>query len=559
MKFTNIFLFSALLPGLCQAQLPSLLSSSPARNSLAGSRSGPISLTFSSPVSNPAAIRITTNKVTGQRSGTFSGGGTAQLSFQPAQPFAPGERVSITVPATVSSPAQVVEFAAAAGRGTAAFGAPVTIATPPSVLPKIVVAGDVDQDGDLDLLVGEYATTHVCLNDGTGGFTTQSTPVSAAREPADLRLADFNGDGFLDLLSSGTNTNGVWLSLGTGRGTFLTRTLLFYTTFSAQLITGDFNADGYLDAVAAEALSTGAEISFLPGSATGLSTIAYTIFLPTEARDLGAADMDEDGDLDLLMVRDETVGVYLNNGSGRFTAGAASAINANSAEITVGDFTGDGHADVVCSSAQGTDVSLVPGTGRGGLGTMQSISVQSRTYKVDSGDMDGDADLDLLITNDRGITQILLNDGHGKFAASKSTLIGFEPFSMAAAADLNGDGTLDIYTGNEVSNPAMPHGIDIFFNQAMSITATTSGASPVEIAAFPNPAHQQTTLILPPGSQPVRVEIRDPLGRLVQLLPTQQPTSAHEVVISLVGLEAGVYVITIQNASFRGVRRITVI
>lgn len=557
--FANLISWLILVPRISEAQLPSLVSSTPARNSLTGTRTGPISLTFSRPVTSPADIRITSNQVVGRRPGTFSGSGTTQVSFQPTQPFFPGERVSVTVPAAVSNPAQVVEFLAAAGRGAAVFGAPVTVATPPSVLPKIVVAGDVDQDGDLDLIVGEFATTHVCLNDGTGIFTTQSTPVSAAREPSDLRLADFNGDGYLDLLSSGSDTNGVWLSLGTGRGTFLNRTLLFYTTFTAQLAIGDFNADGYLDVMAVEPLGTLAELSFLPGSANGLSAIAYTTLLSAEARDLGAADMDGDGDLDLVAVRDATVGVYLNDGSGRFTAGAVSTINTGSAELTIGDFTGDGYADVVCSSGQGTNVSLVAGTGTGGLGTMQSISVQSRTYKVNSGDMDGDADLDLIITNDRGITQILLNSGRGQFAPAKATLIGFEPFSMAAAADLNGDGALDIYTGNEVSNPAMPHGIDVFFNTLTPITATTNGIKLAVIEAFPNPAHQQTTLVLPAGTQPVHLEIHDLMGRLVQSLSAQQPNNINQLPVNLTGLTPGMYSITIRNSNYRGIRWITII
>lgn len=556
--FTLLVVFVA-LPSLCYAQLPTLSGSLPARNSSAGSRTGPVKLTFTKPVANPAAIRLSTNLFAGQRAGTFNGGGTSQLSFQPTQPFAPGEHVSISVPATVSSPPQVIEFLAAAGRGTAVFSAPVTINTPPSVLPKIVTAGDLDQDGDIDLVVGEFATTHICLNDGAGNFTTQPTAVSAATQPVDLRLADFNGDGFLDLLSIGTNANGIWLSLGTGRGTFLGRTQLLDTSFTAQVITGDFNADGFPDALVGEPAGTGTTLSFLAGSGNGLTTPAYTTQLLAQARDLGVADMDEDGDLDMLLLTDANVGVYLNDGNGRLTIGPTRTVNPIAFELTVGDFTSDGHADVVCSSYQGANVSLVPGSGTGSWAALQSVPVLSRTYHVTSGDMDGDADLDLLITNDRGITQVLLNNARGQFAPATAILIGFEPFSMAAAADLNGDGALDIYTGNDVSNPSMPHGIDIFLNQAAVVTATTSGIKLVAIGAFPNPSHDQVTLLLPAGAEPVQVELHDALGRLLRTFPTQRPTATGELPISLVDLEAGIYLIELHTATYRSVRRITII
>lgn len=557
-KITLLGVGLGLLPLLGWAQLPTLQQSSPARNSPAGSRSGPITLSFSGPVADPARIRVATTQLPRQGAGTFSGAGTRQLSFLPAQAFAPGESVSVTVPASVSSPAQVVEFLAAAGRGTATFSAPLTISTPPSVLPKIVVAGDLDRDGDLDLVVGEFATTHVCLNDGTGQFTTQAAPVSAAPQPVDLHLADFNNDGRLDLLSSGTFGNGVWLSLGTGQGTFAPGTQLLPTAYSAQLITGDFNADGYPDAVVTEAAGTGALLSFLPGSADGLRAPAYTRPVVLSVQDVGAADMNEDGALDLLVVAGSTLGVYLNDGTGQFTAGVTRTINPICFELAVGDFTGDGHADVLCSSYQGANISLVPGTGTGGLGALQNVAVLSRTYHVNFGDMDGDGDLDLLINIDRGIVQVLLNDGRGQFAAATSVLIGLEPFSMAAAADLNGDGALDIYTGNDTSNPGMPHGIDVFFNHLPLVTATRPASSRLVLEAFPNPAHEQVTLRLPVGNEPVAVELRDVLGRLVRALPAQLPAGNGEVTLSLVGLPSGVYLLRALGSTYQGACQLAV-
>ncbi|WP_460502218.1 Ig-like domain-containing domain, partial [Hymenobacter agri] len=95
-------LLTALYPALSLAQTPTLLRTVPARHSLAGSRTAPVQLTFSQAVALPAAVRVNANMRQGQRTGSFSGAGTAQIAFQPAQPFAPGESVSVTVPASVS-------------------------------------------------------------------------------------------------------------------------------------------------------------------------------------------------------------------------------------------------------------------------------------------------------------------------------------------------------------------------------------------------------------------------------------------------------------------------
>ena len=546
----------ALTPFLCQAQAPALLSTIPARHSLTGSTTEPITLFFSQPVVNPIGIQINSEQVQGKRTGTFRGAGTRQIAFQPTQSFMAGERISVTVPASVSTPAQVVEFRAAAGRGAAVFSAPITVGPPPSAQPTMITAGDVDHDGDMDLLVGESGSVRLCLNDGNGQFTPQASSVATSGLADDLRLADFNGDGNLDLLVSNKRDPAVTLSLGTSQGTFLTQTNLLPALFTVQVVTGDFNADGLTDVVAVEVEGNGNVLRLLPGTPNGQLVPTYSSVITLNARDVGVADMDEDGDLDLLIVTDVTLGVYLNDGTGRFTAGQTQAVNPLSATLTVGDFTGDGHVDVVCSSYQTSNVSLVPGTGTGGLQPMQNIVAVSRTLYVSSGDMDGDADLDLLVTNDRGFTQVLLNDGRGHFAAASAILIGFEGFTMANVADLNGDGLLDVYTGHGVVNVTMPHGIDIFFNQPAIVTSSARPAIPLDFAVYPNPAHAQFTVRLPVSSSLATIELRDALGRLIQTLTV--PSSGGDELVSLAGVVPGIYSVHFHTATRHEVLRVQV-
>lgn len=548
---------AGLLPVLSQAQAPALLSTTPARNSLNGSRTAPVQFTFSRAVAFPEPIRVHTDQRRGVRAGTFSGAGTAQVSFQPTQPFAPGERVSMTVPASVSSPAQVVEFRAATGRGAATFSAPYTI--PPGGIsqPEVSVAGDFDHDGDLDLLTKTSIGGKVFLNNGSGQFTVQAPTVALANRALSLRLADVNGDGNLDVISYSTYTvsTGVSLNLGTGLGTFLAPTQI--SMGGSMAVAGDFNADGMADVVVGELGGSGMTLRFLPGNSSGVLASVSTSLATLPGRDLGVADMDEDGDLDIVVVTGSDIGVYLNNGAGVFTLSQSTGVNFTYGGLSVGDFNGDGHADAVCSSFTSANVSLVLGTGTGGLLPAQAVSALSRTQTVNSGDMDGDGDLDLIVTNDRGITQTLLNNSQGQFSAASAILIGLEAFTMANTADLNGDGSLDIYTGHGVSSPVQ-HGIDVFFNQPPTVTHTATPRLVLDFVTVPNPAHEQIALALPPNSGLVTIELRDALGRLVKALPAQLAPATGAMVISLTGLAPGRYAVWARTAAGRGMQWVEV-
>lgn len=112
-----------------------------------------------------------------------------------------------------------------------------------------VAAGDLDADGDIDLVKASAGATklHVLLGDGAGGFSAPTSYDSAGGWS--LILGDFTGDGNLDVAHSITQNLSVFP--GQGDGTLAPRmdfAVSHSSYYNGMLAAGDFNGDGWLDA-----------------------------------------------------------------------------------------------------------------------------------------------------------------------------------------------------------------------------------------------------------------------------------------------------------------------
>ncbi len=186
----------------------------------------------------------------------------------------------------------------------------------------------------------------------------------------------------------------------------------------------DINRDGNPDILVTNAES--GSVSVLLGDGAGhLRPAPGSPFAcGHEPNDLGIADMNGDGNLDLVIPNHQapTITILLGDGKGSFHPAPSSPIDAHSYPhphgVAVADFNSDGHPDVATDSWGNNQVELLIGDGAGGLKSPGQFFVTGhRPYeRLRTADFNRDGHPDLVTTNlDDGTVSILLGDGKGSF------------------------------------------------------------------------------------------------------------------------------------------------
>ena len=291
-----------------------------------------------------------------------------------------------------------------------------------SVLSAIAVA-DFDGDGNLDIAVADEANNRVLIlfGDGTGSFSapTAATTYATGVKPVALLTSDFNGDGFPDLAvvnaGIGTSPGSVSILLGNStRGktnTFLAKTDYAVGISPTAITTADFNADGYLDLA----------VTNTADSATNTAS---------------------------------SVSIMLGSNTGTFTAKGAVATGTDPVGIAAADFNSDGHPDLAITyttDTLGNSVSVLFGDGTGGFPTNINFPAGSGATGVVAADFASSAP-DIAVADKSGNNvDVLIGDGAGNFTAPISLPTGNAPVELAAS-DLTGAGSLDLVSANSASS-----------------------------------------------------------------------------------------------------------
>jgi hypothetical protein len=271
-------------------------------------------------------------------------------------------------------------------------------------------------------------------------------------------VGDFNKDGHLDLVT--TNDSNVWglgLILGNGDGTFQSPIeVVGYDTYGSfgGIVGGDFNKDGNLDFAVLWLVGNGpVQLGVYVNDGLGHFTLGNTYSIgisPTRlTRSLATADMNSDGNLDLVMpdLSTSKVAVLYGKGDGTFPTTSEFSVVAATAPtgVATGDFNKDGKVDIVVASATG----CCPLTGgisvllNSGSGTFAAPVLYSNPNGVDNGlvavgDLNLDGKLDVVESSEGGNNvAVFLGNGDGTFQTAKVYPVAWA--SALALGDLTGD------------------------------------------------------------------------------------------------------------------------
>lgn len=316
-----------------------------------------------------------------------------------------------------------------------------------------VATGDLDGDGDLDAVTGNWdVPNEVWLNDGSGWFTDSGQRLGGNEPTEYVALGDLDSDGDLDIYVAngyGANYDNVWIN--DGHGNFSDSGQSLGPTASKGVSLGDLDGDGDLDAFVVN-WNDANWVHFNDGTGH-FSDSGQRLGGSWHSWGVGLGDLDGDGDLDALDASTQGSRVWINDGHGFFTDSGQSTGAQEGNGVALGDLDNDHDLDAVITHGGNEPAQVWFNNGSAVFEKSNQSLHTSDSLAVALGDLDADGDLDVFIGNgwDTGDT-VWLNDGSGYFTDTGQSLGNFESFSVALS-DLDGDGDLDAFVSTALGQP----------------------------------------------------------------------------------------------------------
>lgn len=314
---------------------------------------------------------------------------------------------------------------------------------------------DFNNDGKPDLLSSNGSLN---LGNGDGTFITGSFLAGGS-----LAVADFNGDGKPDVLSQGTGT--LQVQLGNGDGTFQAPVSTFTgITFSPPggdtwnvIISADLNGDGKPDVVATN--NDSLLVYLNQGNGTFSPAVAYSLGSALSPP-FATGDFNADGRIDVAVLTGSAELVFLGKGDGTLETPIITSGISNFGITLAVDLNGDGRLDLLVGDVNGYTLSVLQGNGDGTFQRPTSVSIPNPaggSLMFAAADLNGDGRMDVVLQPDPTVAQLYMQAADGTFSNPSSYVLNFPglyhsyaAWSAAAISDFNLDGKPDIAAGNAV-------------------------------------------------------------------------------------------------------------
>ena len=352
-------------------------------------------------------------------------------------------------------------------KGIAQFG-PQRIITTEAHLPVRAVAGDINGDGHIDVVLASrslatpYNLAWLENTNGLGDFGSINL-IGTMSETYRINLADLDGDGDLDAMGATVFLDIIsWFENLDGLGNFGPRNIISNTADGAHdVIAADLDNDGDMDVISASDNAGLAWHENLDGQGNFSMPKAINNTI-TSSRSVFAADMDDDGDIDIVGNGGQPAQIFwMENMDGQGSFGTMHVIremDAYANTIFAADVDLDGDMDVFAASPYINEVAWYENLdGLGNFGSKNIITnTLSKPFAVYVADLDNDGDNDVLATSvdpfGGEVVWFENLDGLGSFSTKNSIDSNLVFPRDIYAADIDNDGDMDVLIADQNSD-----------------------------------------------------------------------------------------------------------
>ena len=576
-------------------QTPQVMSISPSFNEIASTNHPEISATFNVSM-DPSSFNEISFAVFAERSGYHSGNIsyselTKTVSFTSNDQFNSGERVTVILSNKIKSQ-----------QGDSLNGFSWVFRIPSGTAPvnfyeAISYGGggwfmqcvDMNNDGYPDIVTSSGI---IFLNNGIGVFNNYwLVPDVTYDEP--LLANDFNRDGNMDVFFYGYD--GMKIGLGDGNGNFIftTKPYWFY-----NFVSDDLNGDGYPDIAGLKGAiyippdnsTLNWSISFNDGSGDFIDTVMYQISGGGRPECMITTDLDNDGDIDIVIASHPLVNpngifgingfiVCNNDGKGVFSNFQLyPEYNYLSAffpyYIYSSDYNNDAFNDLVIISSGSGLVAINLGNGTFGYTEtdVRFFWPPELASVISGGDIDGDGWIDIVISGYEWPPEFQIPYYAATLNYDSYFIQSFEDIYLdtlptgyilaTEVVDLNFDNRLDIIHSGE--------GVYITFNKDTVSSVNDNQSKPEEFYLsqnYPNPFNPSTKIkfIIPTVETTRRVvfttlKVYDLLGNEIATLVNEEKQSGiYEVEFNAANLSSGIYFYQLQAGGFISTKKLVLL
>ena len=336
----------------------------------------------------------------------------------------------------------------------------------------VVRIGDLNADGEQDMVLADLLGGSLLIYDGLGGGKFGEPEfVTLGGLPFDMQLADLDAQNGLDIVVA-LSSDGRFVTLfNDGSGAFPSAQFQNLPTTPTSVSIADINNDGAPDVILSEL--TDGTVFVLANDGSGTLNVLKDFDVGIGAIDTQLADFNHDGVLDLAVLSRGASELAVLLGTGDedvFAPETTVPVIAGAVRFTVADIDGDGHRDLaVASPSEGVAVYL----GTQSVGEVRfndmplALPIAGAAVGIDAVDVSGDDLPDLLITDAENDELLIFTDVESPLAAVTYD-VGRRPFDVVSA-DLNGDGKVDLVTADQPGATVLLQGPSDYYQVTLEL------------------------------------------------------------------------------------------